>query len=112
MGSFHAKRAMDPSVAVAEDETIKHWLAVEDMVLVRAVMEAMGPERVHQIVAHFEENKMWLRAAKLELAMCVDETTLEHGTRALALIDEHKLASDEAQQLALDVLCNERGNAG
>ena len=42
VGPYHAMRAMDPSVGVADDEDIKRWVVDEDGVVAGAVAKAVG----------------------------------------------------------------------
>ena len=82
VGSFHASRAMDPSVGVAEDENIKRWLLMSDQVLVKAVAKAVGAEGMATLVAHFVQAEAWLEAAALEWAAATAAPTTQATSRS------------------------------
>ena len=90
VGAFHVKRAMDPSVHVAEDESIQQWVTGSDLVLVRAVATAVGADRLALLAAHFSKSGAWLNAAKVERAVSTltDEAfgDATHSKAALALV--------------------------
>ena len=102
---------MDPSLGLAEDANLQRWILGKDRVLVRAVAAAVGTEALQALVAHFKRLKQWLEAAKVEWAVeALGETQIggAHGsTAALALIEEHALTTQEAQQLELDVVLSQ-----
>ena len=106
MGSYHVNRAKKASFDITEDTDVQRWVQGSDQALVGAVAQAVGMEELQKLVAHLTSAKEWMKAAQVEGAMAVLEgtTTFDecvHAGRALALIKEHRLTSDEAQQLEL-----------
>ena len=99
VGPYHAMRAMDPSVGVADDEDIKRWVVDEDGVVAGAVAKAVGMDGLDALVEHFTSEGELLSAAKLQWAIACGGTIVDEGRMkaALALIDG--LATKEAQQL-------------
>ena len=58
---------MDPSMAVAEDASVKGWvLTIKDRVLVKAVALAVGAEDLQALVAHYVSAEAWMEAAIVE----------------------------------------------
>ena len=114
VGAFHVKRAMDPAVALAEDESIREWITGSDRVVVRAVAKAVGMEGLKTLVAQFMQEEQWLDAAKVEWATI---TVTPGGATAdwrrpagqsrmraaLSLIEEKALTTHEAQQIELGI---------
>ena len=97
VGPYHVRRARDPSVGVADDESIQRWVLGSDPVLVRAVATAVGAEGLTTLVAHFLQREHWLRAAKVEWASYAAAGWYTEDGRArvkaaLALIEEGKLS--------------------
>ena len=90
---------------MADDENIRRWVLDEEPVLVKAVATAIGMDGLAKLVAHFKNEGSWLEAAKLEWAAATAlpgsawNEGVAHMKAALALIDEHHLATLEAQQL-------------
>ena len=107
VGPYHVQCVRDPAVGVADDESIQRWLLGFDPVLVRAAATAVGLEGLSTLVAHFLREEEALRAAKLEWASAtvvggiVTEVGRAHVKAALALIEDHSLATLEAQRLEL-----------
>ena len=105
VGSFHVTRAMDPSVALAEDENAKLWVLHNDRVLARTVARAVGAEELYLLSTYFQEKEAWLDATKVERAIITlgegyGQADGEHGSAAaLGLIEAHSLATEEAQQI-------------
>ena len=99
VGPYHARRAMDPSVGVADDEDIKRWVVDEEGVVARAVTKAVGVDGLDVLVEHFTLQGELLSAAKLQWAIASGGSLVDEGRMkaALALIDG--LATKEAQQL-------------
>ena len=99
VGPYHAMRAMDPSVRVADDEDIKRWMLDEDGVVAGAVAKAVGTDGLDALVEHFTSEGEVLSAAKLQWTIACGGTLVDEGRMkaALALIDG--LATKEAQQL-------------
>ena len=99
VGPYHAMRAMDPSVGVADDEDIKRWVVDEDGVVAGAVAKAVGMDGLEALVEHFTSEGEVLSAAKLQWAIACNGAFVDEGRMkaALALIDG--LATEEAQQL-------------
>ena len=99
VGPYHAMRAMDPSVGVADDEDIKRWVVDEDGVVAGAVAKAVGTDGLEALVEHFTSEGEVLSAAKLQWAIACGGVLVDEGRMkaALALIDG--LATEEAQQL-------------
>ena len=99
VGPYHAMRAMDPSVGVADDEDIKRWVVDEDAVVAKAAANAVGAHGLNALVEHFTSEGELLSAAKLQWAIASVGTLVDEGRMkaALALIDG--LATDKAQQL-------------
>ena len=98
-------------MGVMEDENLHHWILGSDTVIVRVTGKAVGLDGLATLVAHFIGLGEFFKAAQVESATShVIGTSLEqgasHSKAALALLDEHGLvtATEEAQQLALDVL--------
>ena len=110
VGSFHVTRAVDPSVALTEDENAKLWVLHNDRVLARTVARAVGAEELYLLSTYFREKASWLDATKVERAIITlgegyGQVDGEHGSAAaLALIATHSLATEEAQQIELDIL--------
>ena len=105
---------MDPSVGVAEDANLQRWVLGKERVLVRAAAAAVGADALQALIEHFKRLKQWLEAAKVEWAVAAlgggrgrGETYTARGAGALALIEEHALRSEEAQQLELEVLLSQ-----
>ena len=75
--------------------------------MVWAAATAVGTEALRSLVAHFKGKGAFLNAAKIERAIAAlgEEYGADDGSKAaLALIQEHGLATDEALQLELDLL--------
>ena len=91
VGSYHALRAIDPSIGVADDEDVKRWVVDEDAVVAGAVAKAVGADGLDALVEHFTSKSELLSAAKLQWAMAnagpfLDE---ERMKAALTLIDDN-----------------------
>ena len=105
VGSFHVTRAVDPSVALTEDENAKLWILQNDRVLARTVARAVGAEELYLLSTYFREKASWLDATKVERAIITlgegyGQVDGEHGSAAaLALIATHSLATEDAQQI-------------
>ena len=101
VGPYHAMRAMDRSVGVADDEDVKRWVVDEDAVVAGAVAKAVGMDGLEALVEHFTSEGELLSAAKLQWSIACDGALLNEGRTkaALALIDDNGLATEEAQQL-------------
>ena len=105
VGPYHAMRAMDRSVGVADDEDVKRWVVDEDAVVAGAVAKAVGPDGLDALVEHFTSEGEPLSAAKLQWAIACDGALVdeERMKAALALVDG--LATKEAQQLVSVPVC-------
>ena len=106
VGPYHATRAMDPSVGVADGEDIKRWVVDEDAVVAGAVAKAVGTDGLEALVERFTSEGEVLSAAKLQWAIACDGVLVDEGRMkaALALIDG--LATEESQQLvSVSVRC-------
>ena len=105
VGPYHAMRAMDPSVGVADDEDIKRWVVDEDAVVAGAVAKAVGTDGLEALVEHFTSEGEVLSAAKLQWATACEGVFIdgERMKAALALIDG--LATEEVQQLVSALPC-------
>ena len=57
VGSFHVTSAMDPSVALTEDENAKLWVLHNDRVLARTVARAVGAEELYLLSTYFQEKE-------------------------------------------------------
>ena len=101
---------MDPSVAVAEDASVKGWvLTIKDRVLVKAVALAVGAEDLQALVAHYVSAEAWMEAAIVEWAIAaLGETYGQSGAHgsgaALAMLKKHGLGTEETAQLEFDIL--------
>ena len=100
--------AMDPSVGVAENESVRRWVVSEDFVVVRAVAAAVGEDGMVSLLTFFKAGEQWLAATNIEFALMlvlgaglpfINEFSKAHGLAALALIEEHSLATLEAQKM-------------
>ena len=105
MGPFHARKSMDPSISVAEDELLLRWLLGPDVVLARAAAIAAPDNELEMLVDHFQARKEWISAAKIRWASArslmwhgsfVEANT--HSQAALSLIAQ-SLTTDDAEQL-------------
>ena len=99
VGPYHAMRAMDPSVGLADDEDIKRWVVDEDGVVAGAVAKALGTDGLEALVEHFTSEGELLSAAKLQWAIACDGTVVDEGRTKAALALIGGLATEEAQQL-------------
>ena len=103
---------MDPSVAVAEDASVKGWvLTIKDRVLVKAVALAVGAEDLQALVAHYVSAEAWMEAAMVEWTIAALGETYgqsaggAHGSEAaLAMLKKHGLGTEETAQLEFDIL--------
>ena len=101
---------MDPSVAVAENASVKGWvLTIKDRVLVKAVALAVGAEDLQALVAHYVSAEAWMEAAMVEWTIAaLGETygqSAAHGSgAALAMLKKHGLGTEETAQLEFDIL--------
>ena len=106
VGPYHAMRAMDPSVGVADDEDIKRWVVDEDGVVAGAVAKAVGTDGLEALVEHFTSEGELLSAAKLQWAIACGGTFVDEGRMKAALALIAGVATKEAQQLVSVSFCS------
>ena len=106
VGPYHAMRAMDPSVGVADDEDIKRWVVDEDAVVAGAVAKAVGMDGLDALVEHFTSEGELLSAAKLQWAIACAGTFVDEGRMKAALALIGGLTTGDAQQLVSALACS------
>ena len=104
-------QAMDSSLSVIEDTYVQYVLLGEDRVLVKAAGVAVGFDQLQKLISLFEAQGEFLKAATAmwTVAIAFENTAttrdfggVSYSQKALALIAEHALATEKAQQLELE----------
>jgi hypothetical protein len=105
VASYHIKQAMNPSLALVENDDLKRWLPVDDESLVRTTSIAVGMVELELLLAHYNVSEAWVEAAKVARAMgmvsAADST--KHVKAALGLLEKAGSATLVVQQLELDM---------
>eukprot|EP00935_MAST-01C_sp_MAST-1C-sp1_P001692 g1692.t1 len=70
VGAFHLNQALDPSIALEDNDVAHSWLLGDDIVLARSAAVAIGLPNLESLSLHFEEDQAeCLSAAKVHRAI-------------------------------------------
>eukprot|EP00935_MAST-01C_sp_MAST-1C-sp1_P001606 g1606.t1 len=110
-GAYHVKQVLMKQQGIEDNEEVKRWLAVDDVVLFQRTAFAVGAEQLKALTTHYLEKEEWLEAATAKWAEHQVSATSRSGKEhalmeeALELLDKCGAAKTKrALQLQLDIL--------